>query len=262
MLKKWWNSPKENIENMNDRMAHIIQGDVPRHIAIIMDGNGRWAKQRHLPRVAGHREGMKTIQRITKIASRLGVQALTLYAFSTENWKRPRKEVDFLMKLPNDFLHTYLPELIEENVKIEMIGNPEPLPPHTLQAISEAMEKTAHNDGLVLNFALNYGGRAEIVEATRHIAKRVVQGDLNVEDIEESTLSEHMMTQPLGDPDLLIRTSGELRLSNFLLWQLAYAEFTFTNTLWPDFSEDHFMTIIEEYQTRHRRFGGVEGETK
>jgi len=261
MLKKWWNGNKTTEEVMS-RLEQVKAGEVPEHIAIIMDGNGRWAKKRHLPRVAGHREGMKTVQRVTKIASRLGVKVLTMYAFSTENWKRPSKEVEFLMKLPNDFLHTYLPELIEENVKVEMIGHSDRLPAHTKRAIEEAMEKTAHNDGLILNFALNYGGRAELVEMTKKIAEEVASGTLEPSTIDEEVVNKYMMTAHLPDPDLLIRTSGELRLSNFLLWQLAYAEFIFTDVYWPDFTEEHFIHTIEEYQQRHRRFGSVEGGTK
>lgn len=243
-----------------DRSARIMREEVPNHIAIIMDGNGRWAKNRSLPRVAGHHEGMKTVRKITKLANHLGVGVLTLYAFSTENWKRPKPEVDFLMRLPEEFLSTFLPELIEENVRVEMMGYHHNLPAHTLQAIRKAKEATKDNTGLVLNFALNYGSRAEIVDAVKSIAAQVSAGTLALEDIGEDHISQGLMTCDLPEPDLLIRTSGEVRLSNFMLWQLAYTEFWFTEILWPDFEEDALLDAIENFQKRNRRFGGLKGE--
>lgn len=243
-----------------DRSARIMREEVPNHIAIIMDGNGRWAKNRSLPRVAGHHEGMKTVRKITKLANHLGVGVLTLYAFSTENWKRPKPEVDFLMRLPEEFLSTFLPELIEENVRVEMMGYQHNLPAHTLKAIRKAKEATKDNTGLVLNFALNYGSRAEIVDAVKSIAAQVSAGTLALEDIGEDHISQGLMTCDLPEPDLLIRTSGEVRLSNFMLWQLAYTEFWFTEILWPDFEEDALMDAIENFQKRNRRFGGLKGE--
>lgn len=253
---------QKNQDSLVERVQQLQQKPLPKHIAVIMDGNGRWARRRALPRMAGHHEGMNTVKKITRIASNLGIGALTMYAFSTENWKRPKKEVDFLMKLPSEFLHTFLPELIEQNVKVEMIGDPSHLPQHTLDAIHNAMEETKHNDGLILNFAMNYGSRAEIVQATKQIAELVQNGQLSVDDITDETVNAQLMTAHLDEPDLLIRTSGEVRLSNFMLWQLAYAEFIFTDVLWPDFTEHHFLDAVEQYQSRHRRFGSVEGEQK
>lgn len=243
-----------------DQIAAVKSGHIPAHLAIIMDGNGRWAKQRKLPRIAGHHEGMKTVQKITRIASDLGIKVLTLYAFSTENWKRPKMEIDFLMKLPGEFLSTYLPELIEQNVKVEMIGNFETLPKHTKSAIQKAMEETADNNGLTLNFAMNYGSRLELTESVKKIVELAIAGAIAIEDIDESLIESHLMTAHLPEPDLLIRTSGEVRLSNFMLWQLAYAEFTFTDVLWPDFDEQCLINAIREFQSRNRRFGSVEGD--
>ncbi|EIT85110.1 undecaprenyl pyrophosphate synthase [Fictibacillus macauensis ZFHKF-1] len=230
---------------------------IPAHIAIIMDGNGRWARKRGLPRIAGHHEGMKVVKKIVKHASRLGVKVLTLYAFSTENWKRPRDEVDFLMKLPGEFLSSFLPELIEENVQVQIMGYKEVLPVHTVKAVDEAIEKTKENTGLILNFALNYGSRSEITSALQHIATDVQNGELSAADINESLIQRYLMTAHLPDPDLLIRTSGEVRLSNFMLWQLAYSEFWFTDVNWPDFSGEHLNQAIYDFQNRGRRFGGV-----
>lgn len=231
--------------------------NIPQHVAIIMDGNGRWARQRALPRIMGHRAGMKTVKEITKAADEIGVKVLTLYAFSTENWKRPTDEVEFLMKLPQEFLTIELGELIERNVQVRMMGDHTKLPAHTLQAIREAQEKTKTNTGLILNFALNYGSRAEILDAVRHIAAGVQNGTLSEADITEDVFSSYLETSGLPDPDMLIRTSGELRLSNFLLWQLAYSEFIFHDGFWPDFSPQDFYNAIQEYQRRSRRYGAL-----
>ncbi|HLR63868.1 MAG TPA: isoprenyl transferase [Pseudogracilibacillus sp.] len=233
---------------------------IPEHVAIIMDGNGRWAAKRNLPRIAGHKEGVDAVQRAVRAASSYGVKVLTMYAFSTENWQRPRPEVDFILRLPKEFLHVYLPELMEMNVKIETFGNQENLPPHTLEAINYAKNKTKDNDGLLLNFALNYGSRDEITSAIRRVAEDLHSGSVQVDEIDESTISQYLYTDCLKDPDLLIRTSGEQRLSNFLLWQLAYTEFWFTDVLWPDFDEETFEAAILEYQKRQRRYGGIEEE--
>ncbi|KAF0995636.1 isoprenyl transferase [Geobacillus sp. TFV-3] len=235
----------------------VLRHPVPNHVAIIMDGNGRWAKKRALPRAAGHYEGMQVVRKITRFANELGIQILSLYAFSTENWKRPKNEVDYLMKLPEQFLTTFLPELVAENVKVQVIGHTEALPDHTRRAVEKAVEETSSNTGLVLNFALNYGSRAEITAAVKQIAKDVERGMLAPEDITEPLISSYLMTSELADPDLLIRTSGEIRLSNFMLWQLAYTELWFTDVLWPDFTEQHFLEAIAAYQRRDRRFGGV-----
>ncbi|OIJ09935.1 isoprenyl transferase [Anaerobacillus arseniciselenatis] len=231
--------------------------NVPKHVAIIMDGNGRWAKKRGLPRIAGHREGMSVINKIVKKANSLGVEVLTLYAFSTENWKRPKNEVDFLMRLPERYLSVELPKLIEENVKVRLMGCKDSLPAHTINAVDNAIEKTKSNTGLVLNFALNYGSRDEIVSAIQQIAEDVNTGKVNSQSINDELVGQYLMTQELRDPDLLIRTSGEIRLSNFMLWQLAYTEFWFTDVLWPDFTEQHFLEAIEVYQQRTRRYGGI-----
>jgi undecaprenyl diphosphate synthase len=238
-------------------MVQIKGQQVPSHVAIIMDGNGRWAKKRALPRIAGHHEGMKVVRKITKLASEMGIDVLTLYAFSTENWKRPKKEVDYLLRLPEEFLGTFLPELVKENVRVTMMGYEDNLPSHTLRAIQKAMNETKDNTGLILNFALNYGSRAEIVDAVKKVLNDCKNGILDENELTEETFSSYLMSANIKDPDLLIRTSGEIRLSNFMLWQLAYSEFWFTEVLWPDFEEQHFMEAIEAYQNRQRRFGGV-----
>ncbi|HYK73356.1 MAG TPA: isoprenyl transferase [Pseudoneobacillus sp.] len=246
-----------NSSTLRDRIVETKKLSVPSHIAIIMDGNGRWAKKRALPRVAGHHEGMKVVRKMTKLANELGVNVLTLYAFSTENWKRPKSEVDYLMKLPEEFLGTFLPELIEENVQVKMIGNKDKLPNFTLNAIEKAIEETKNNSGLILNFALNYGSRVEIIDAVKHVLNDYNSGILKENELTEEVFSSYLMTSELSDPDLLIRTSGEIRLSNFMLWQLAYSEFWFTDTLWPDFKEEDLLDAINAFQSRQRRFGGV-----
>ncbi|MEK4253024.1 MULTISPECIES: isoprenyl transferase [Ureibacillus] len=233
---------------------------IPSHIAIIMDGNGRWAKKRAMPRIAGHHEGMKTVRKIARVADDLGVKVLTLYAFSTENWKRPKSEVEFLMSLPEKFLNDFLPEIMERNIRVQMIGEKEGLPEHTKKALNKALEKTKNNTGLILNFAMNYGSRAEIVNAIKKMMIDVQEGTLNFDSITEETMNQYLMTSHLPEPDLLIRTSGEVRLSNFMLWQLAYTEFWFTDTLWPDFNEETFLEAIQAYQKRNRRYGGLKGE--
>ncbi|EFM13093.1 undecaprenyl diphosphate synthase [Paenibacillus curdlanolyticus YK9] len=241
----------------SDSVHTLTKDNMPKHVAIIMDGNGRWAKSRGLPRIAGHHTGMKVVKQITMAADRLGIQYLTLYAFSTENWKRPKAEVDFLMRLPQEFLSIELEELIANNVQVRMMGYRDALPSHTIRALEEAIARTADNTGLILNFALNYGSRTEMTDAVKRIAEAVRDGELKPEDIEESTIAERLFTNGLPDPDLLIRTSGELRLSNFMLWQLAYSEMWFTDVYWPEFSESHFHEAIAEYQRRARRYGGL-----
>jgi undecaprenyl diphosphate synthase len=254
---KLWKSQNSS-SDLRERVEKIKELQIPEHVAIIMDGNGRWAKKRALPRVAGHHEGMKVVRKITRFASDIGVKTLTLYAFSTENWKRPKMEVDFLMKLPEEFLGTFLPELVEENVQVRMIGYFDHLPAHTRNAVSKAMEETKNNTGLVLNFALNYGSRAEILEAVKHVLNDCKSGIMDENELNEEKFSSYLMTGGLQDPDLLIRTSGEIRLSNFMLWQLAYTEFWFTDVLWPDFKEEQMLEAIEVFQSRQRRFGGVQ----
>ncbi len=251
-----WKRSK-NSSTLRDKIDEIKELPVPEHVAIIMDGNGRWAKKRALPRIAGHHEGMKVVRKTTMLANNLGIKALTLYAFSTENWKRPKNEVEYIMKLPEEFLGTFLPELIENNVQVKMMGYKDQLPIHTLHAIEKAIEETKNNTGLVLNFALNYGSRAEILDAVKHVINDSKNGILKEKDLDEQVFSSYLMTSQFTDPDLLIRTSGEIRLSNFMLWQLAYSEFWFTETLWPDFNEEHLLEAIQAYQKRQRRFGGV-----
>ncbi|MGD6775343.1 isoprenyl transferase [Sutcliffiella horikoshii] len=257
MLKKIqeWRG-KETSKSLSLK-EEIMNHPIPEHIAIIMDGNGRWAKKRAMPRIAGHHEGMKTVRKITKAANSLGVKVLTMYAFSTENWKRPKLEVDFLMKLPEEFLGTFLPELMEENVQVRLMGNKSDLPEHTLRAVNNAMEKTKVNTGLILNFALNYGGRDEILRAVKNVAADIKDNALTTDQLTEEMFSEYLFSNLLPDPDLLIRTSGEIRLSNFMLWQLAYAEFYFTDVLWPDFQENDLYEAINSFQMRGRRFGGI-----
>lgn len=233
---------------------------VPRHLAIIMDGNGRWAKKRLLPRIAGHKQGMENVKTITKAASKAGVKVLTLYAFSTENWKRPEKEVSYLMSLPVTFFSKFVPELIDQNVRVMVMGETDALPASTQKACRDAVADTAQCTGMVLNFAFNYGGRDEILHAARQLASQAASGEIQADDISEKDFDAALMTAPLGDladPDLLIRTSGEERISNFLLWQLAYSEMVFTDKLWPDFSPDDLQAAIHEYAARDRRFGGI-----
>jgi undecaprenyl diphosphate synthase len=254
LIKKWLGI---NGKSVSSAIPAIELDKVPAHVAIIMDGNGRWAKQRGLPRVAGHHSGMKNVKKITMAANEIGVKVLTMYAFSTENWKRPKEEVEFLMKLPQEFFPLEIEELIENNVRIRMTGWKEGLPDYTLKAIEGAIERTKDNTGLILNFALNYGGRKEMIAGVQDMIRDVQNGKLQIEDLDEASFSSYMLTSDLPDPDLLIRTSGELRLSNFLLWQLAYSELWFTEAYWPEFTESLFMQAIAEYQRRGRRYGGI-----
>ncbi|MDN6052204.1 MAG: isoprenyl transferase [Lactobacillus sp.] len=231
------------------------------HLAIIMDGNGRWAKARKQPRFFGHQAGMENVERITLAADRLGIKVLTLYAFSTENWARPKAEVAYLMNLPVRFFDKFMPTLMANQVKVNVMGDLTQLPVKTRQVVERAMADTAANTGLVLNFAFNYGARKEIVGAVQTLARAVQAGHLAPEDITEQDLDQALMTAKFGpyrDPDLLIRTSGEQRLSNFLLWQLAYAELAFSDKLWPDFDEQDLMEFVANYQGRHRRFGKID----
>lgn len=229
----------------------------PDHVAIIMDGNGRWAKKRGLPRIAGHKEGMDVVKNIVTVAVKYNVKVLTLYAFSTENWKRPKAEVDFLMKLPKEFLHVYLPDMMKNNVRIETIGQCDDIPSYTKEAIEYAKMKTSDNDGLLLNFALNYGSRLEIIRAVKQMMVDRDASKISIDDLDEKLFSNYLYTSGVEDPDLLIRTSGEQRLSNFLLWQLAYTEFWFTDVLWPDFNEETFREALVDYEKRKRRYGGI-----
>ncbi len=230
---------------------------LPTHVAIIMDGNGRWAKKRLLPRAAGHRAGMLNVKTIIRMSSDIGIKNLTLYAFSTENWKRPKEEVGALMNLLIEFLTKELNELHERNVVFRTIGTLFMLPQAVRDVIDEAVNKTKDNTGLVLNIALSYGSRAEIVNAVKAIATDVTKGSLKIEDIDEKTISDNLETAGQPDPDFMIRTSGEKRLSNYLLYQLAYAEFYFTPVYWPDFDEKEYTKALKVYADRTRRFGGL-----
>lgn len=241
-------------------MNEELKNNIPDHVAIIMDGNGRWAQKQGKPRKVGHEEGMEAIRRVTMQASERGVKVLTLYAFSTENWKRPPQEVHFLMQLPIRFFDRFVPELQEKNVKVNMIGFEEKVPNSTKKAISKAMDATKDNTGMILNFAFNYGGRAEIAKATQALCRKVLNNEISCEDISEELIEEHLFTRsiaPYQEVDLLIRSSGEKRLSNFLLWQNAYSEFYFTDLLWPDFDSEVFDLAVSEYQRRQRRYGSV-----
>jgi undecaprenyl diphosphate synthase len=229
--------------------------NLPEHIAIIMDGNGRWAKKRRLPRLAGHRVGREPVRMCVRTCAKLGVGHLTLYTFSLENWSRPKSEVSGLMVFLEDVLEKETLELDENNVQLNVIGRIERLPESTRRAIDRSREKLSRNDGLVLTLALSYGGRAEIVDAVRDIAERVKEGVLAPDDITGESFREYLYDRDLPDPDLLIRTSGELRVSNFLLWQIAYSEIYVTDVLWPDFKEEHLFDGIREFMKRDRRYG-------
>ncbi len=232
-------------------------GNLPGHIAIIMDGNGRWAKDRSLPRVSGHREGINSVREITQVAGEIGVKHLTLYTFSTENWKRPRIEVSALMKLLLGTIEGEIENLHENNVRFTTIGELADLPGDTRKGILAGIEKTKDNTGLNLNLALSYGSRQEIVRAMRLIAKDVQSGRIETDNIQEATIEKYLFTADIPDPDVLIRTGGEYRISNFLLWQSAYTELVVTNTYWPDFREQQLLEAIIEFQSRERRFGKV-----
>ncbi|MCD6531520.1 isoprenyl transferase [bacterium] len=246
-----------NLEQLVEKIKSLPQERVPVHIAIIMDGNGRWARRRGLPRTEGHRAGVATVKKIVRFAPRVGVKILTLYTFSTENWKRPRDEVKTLMNLLRDTTLRELDELVKNGVRLNVIGRFAELPAPQRKALSYAMKKTAGGKTLLLNLALNYGGRAEIVDAVRKIAEKVKSGEISPKDIDEALFERHLYTAGIPDPELLIRTSGELRLSNYLLWQTAYTELYFTPVLWPDFDEIEFCKAILDYAGRERRFGGV-----
>lgn len=233
------------------------QGSTPRHVAIIMDGNGRWAEARGLPRVAGHTAGVEAVRRSVRAAMDLGIKYLTIYSFSTENWSRPRTEVDFLMGLMKRFIRSDLAELHKNGVRIRMIGERSGVDPDLVLLIDEAVQVTAQNRALTLVIAFNYGARNEIAKAARRLAEDVAEGRLKPSEVTEERIGRALDTADIPDPDLLIRTSGELRLSNFLLWQLAYAEFVFLDTFWPDFDKSHFEKALAEFRGRSRRFGGL-----
>ena len=239
--------------------AHLDAKRLPQHIAIIMDGNGRWARRRHLPRIAGHRAGMKAVRSVVETASRIGLQSLTLYAFSVENWKRrPKSETSFLMALLRQYLKMEVPTMMKNNVRLDYIGRRHELPQEVQERMAWAREETSGNTGMRLTLALNYGARTELVDAFNEIVRAAQNnGGLDHLKINEELIDKHLYTRNLPDPDLVIRTSGEMRLSNFLLWQLAYAEIYVTQTFWPDFDGRHLLESIVEYQKRERRYGGL-----
>jgi len=243
-------------------LKHLDLKRLPQHIAIIMDGNGRWAQRRHLPRVAGHRAGVTSARTIIETCARLNISALTLYAFSLENWRRPKAEIDFLMRLLREYLRKELPIIHKNNIRMMTIGRPEQLPAGVQNDVEEAMRVTAGNTGMRLAVALNYGGRAEIVDAFNAILKSLRSNGSDgaeVKVIDEAAISQNLYTAGLPDPDLLIRTSGEMRVSNFLLWQIAYAEIYVTETLWPDFTRARLLEALIDFQKRERRYGGLNG---
>ena len=235
----------------------LAAGNLPRHVAIIMDGNGRWAKSRNQPRIFGHRAGVKTVRRITELAGELNLEALTLYTFSSENWKRPKVEVSALMNLLLDTITREVDDLHRNNVKLTVIGDLSAMPEAPRKGMLDGVRRTAGNTGLNLNLALNYGGRQEIMQAVKTIATEIKNDELQVSDINDELFAKHLYTADIADPDLLIRTSGEFRLSNFLLWQLAYTEIFVTPVYWPAFSEKDFLEAISNYQQRERRYGQV-----
>ncbi len=238
----------------------IDKSKLPKHIAFIMDGNGRWATRRGLPRTVGHNEGGKTLLKIIEICNELRIKAITVFAFSTENWERPADEVKFLMELPSKYINTYLPKIKEANIVMNFIGLIEKLPNNIKNDINKAFEETKDNTGMILTIALNYGSQDEIVEATKKVANECLNNKLTVDQINKEYFASKLMTYNLPDIDLMVRTSGEIRLSNYLLWQLAYSELYFTKKYWPDFDEIELKKSLIEYQRRNRRFGGLKGE--
>jgi len=230
---------------------------IPRNIAVIMDGNGRWAERKSLPRVMGHRQGAKIIESIALFCVDLGIESLTLYSFSTENWKRPKSEIEALMHIHSEYLVDIRPVLMKNNVKLIHLGRKDGLPAPVLKDLTDTIEQTSANTGMILALALNYSGRTEIVDATRKIAKAYKKGELSLEDIDEKCISQNLYASYLGEPDLLIRTANEMRISNFLLWQISYSEFYVTKTLWPDFTKSSVEEAILTYASRKRRFGTI-----
>jgi undecaprenyl diphosphate synthase len=252
---------------MNEKIDHEIErlkgnSRLPGHIAIIMDGNGRWASKRNLPRLAGHREGRESVRAVVRTCARLGISYLSLFTFSLENWKRPDTEVSGLMHFLKDVLYSEYLELNQNNIRLEAAGRLDLLPEPTLEALRETMGKLSGNDGMVLNLCISYGGRAEIVDAAVRIVKSVLAGDVTIDSIDQNSFREYLYRPDIPDPDLLIRTSGEKRISNFLLWQIAYSEILVTDVLWPEFREKELIEAIREYLTRERRFGRVSSEEK
>jgi undecaprenyl diphosphate synthase len=245
------------VSQANTQLSAEATANLPTHVAIIMDGNGRWAKERGLPRVEGHRQGAESVKAVVKAAGELGIKFVTLYAFSVENWNRPKDEVDTLMKYLLRFLKRELVEMNQNNIRLQAIGQLWRLPENIQDQLKKTLQSTAKNNGITLTLALSYGGRTEIVDAVRQIAKEVRAGRMDPAEINEQVIAHHLYTHGTPDPDLLIRTSGEMRISNFLLWQISYAEFVVTKTYWPDFGKREFRAALEEYSLRQRRYGGV-----
>ena len=252
-MLNFFKGEKETVDNN----IEIDMENIPKHIAIIMDGNGRWAKKRKLPRTMGHKAGVETIRRVLKEADKLGVKYMTLYAFSTENWKRPKDEVNALMKLLIQYLRQEINELHKNGVKINVLGDISKLPLECQKEINSSVVKTENNTGITMNIALNYGGRDEIIRATKLIVEDILSGKIKKEDIDDKIFEEHLYTKGIPDPDIIIRPSGEQRLSNFLLWQCAYSEFWYSDICWPDFKEEDLRKAIYDFQNRDRRFGGI-----
>lgn len=246
---------KEELERLREEI--LERGSLPRHIAIIMDGNGRWAKEKGLPRIAGHNEGINSVREVTRECGELGIEVLTLYTFSIENWARPKSEVTALMNLLLRTIQNEVQELNRNNVRLMTIGHLDDLPPEPREGLLRAIEETSKNTGLILNLALSYGGRLEILDAVREISRKVKDGILDPNEINEKLFSQHLYTKDLPDPDLLIRTSGESRVSNFLLWQIAYTEIYITPIYWPAFRRKELLEAIADYQRRERRFGKI-----
>jgi len=248
-----------SVETMSEEelRSSLNMKKLPKHIAIIMDGNGRWADRRDLPRVAGHKAGIDSVREVVEVCGELGIQILTLYAFSAENWKRPPLEINALMKLLLDQLREQTPDLNAKNVHVSVIGDTDHLPRKVTYELQRTIDITKNNTGLTLNLALNYGGRQEILKATKSIAADIENGKLKTKDLDENVFSRYLYTSGFPDPDIIIRTSGELRISNFLLWQCAYSEFYITDVLWPDFRKKHLLLALISYQRRKRRFGGI-----
>lgn len=244
-------------KKQDNKGIHLNLELLPKHIAFIMDGNGRWAKKRGMPRTYGHHEGTKNIRTLALEANKLGIKAMTVYAFSTENFKRPEEEVDFIFKLPKEFFNLYLKELLENNVQIRFIGNVHLAPKATRDIIFAAVEKTKKNTGLILCFAFIYGSQDEMIQAIQDVAKDVKEGELDIDEINEDLFDSYLMSADLPNLDFMVRTSGECRLSNFMLWQMAYAEMYFTDTYWPDFGVDELYDALDYYQKRDRRYGGL-----
>ncbi len=253
-------SEKQSDEKLQDNLKK--SGQIPRHIAIIMDGNGRWANKKGLPRVAGHKKGVDTVRDIVEACAQIGVKFLTLYTFSTENWKRPKDEVSTLMRLLLKSLKDRADELNENNIKLTTMGDIHALPDVVQKRLFEDMERTKNNKRMTLNLALSYSGRWELLEAIKSIGKKIEEGKINPDDINEQIVSESLTTKNIPDPDLLIRTSGEFRVSNFLLWQIAYTEFFITDVYWPDFKRKHLYDAIKNFQGRERRFGKTSEQIK